>query len=107
MRVIGLGWEVASTHWSNNDKNFTQEELESHLKMIVSKQRSRSIPTKAPVFLSVQEALPQLGTQSPDIVAMDSDRLETNDEFKKQARHKILERELVGFSDRHSNMQPT
>ena len=79
MRVIGLGKEDRSTHWSKNGKAFTPEELVSHLKMIVSKQWSRYMPAKPPVLLPVKEALQQLGTQAPDIVAMDSDLLGTCD----------------------------
>ena len=73
----------------------------------MSKQWSRSIPTKPPVLLPAKKAFPQLGTQVPDVVAMDRDRLETSDEFEQQARCKILEREAVDVSDRYSNMQPT
>ena len=64
MRVIGLGCEDLSTHWYKNGKAFTPEDLASHLKMMASKQRSRSIPTKPPVFLPAQKALPQLETQA-------------------------------------------
>ena len=71
MRVIGLGWEDLITHWSKNGKSFTVEELASYLKMIVSKKRSHSIPTKPPVFLPARKATPQIGTQAPDVVAMD------------------------------------
>ena len=70
MRVIGLGWDDLSTYWSNNGKAFTLEDLASHIKMIVSKQRSRSIPTKPPVLLPAQNALPKLGTQAPDVADM-------------------------------------
>ena len=39
IRVIGLGWEDLSMHWSSNVKAFTLEELAFHLKIMVSKQR--------------------------------------------------------------------
>ena len=51
MRSIVLGWEDLSAHWSRNVKAFTQEELALHLKIIISKQQSHSIPTKLPVLL--------------------------------------------------------
>ena len=70
MRVIGVDWEDLSTHWYKNGKAFTPEDLASHLKMIVSKQRSRSIPIKPPVLLPAQNALPKLGTQAPDVADM-------------------------------------
>ena len=70
MRVIGLVWEYPSTHWSNNGKDFTPEELVSNLNMISPKQRSRSIPIKPPVLLPAQNALPKLGTQAPDVADM-------------------------------------
>ena len=70
MRVIGLGWEDPSTYGSKNGKAFTPEELVSHLKMIVSNQWSRSIPAKLPLLLPAKKAMPQLGTQSPDVVAI-------------------------------------
>ena len=38
---------------------------------------------------------------------MDSDCLETSDEFEHQERRTILEREEVGADYRYSNMQPT
>ena len=57
-RMISLGWEDMITNWYKNGKAFTSEELESHLKMIVSKQRSRSIPTKPPVLISAQNDMP-------------------------------------------------
>ena len=75
--------------------------------MIVSNQQSRSIPSNLPVFIPVKKALPQLGTQAPDVIAMDSDYLETSDECEQQARRIILEREAVGVGDIYSNMQPT
>ena len=78
MRVICLGWEDLSMNWSNNGKAFTPEELAYHLKMIVSKQRSRSIPTKPQFLLLAKKVLPQLGTQAPDVVAMDSSHIETS-----------------------------
>ena len=53
MRVVGLGWEGLSTHCSNNVEAFTPEELALHLKMIVSKQQSRCIPTKLSLLLPV------------------------------------------------------
>ena len=74
--------------------------------MIVSKQRSRSIPTKPSVLLPVQKALPQLSTQEPEFVAMDTARLETSDESEHQERRTRLEREAVGVGDRYSIMQP-
>ena len=63
MRVIGLVWEDLSMHWSKNGNSFTSEELALHLKMIVSNQQSRYIPTKPPVLLLAQKSLPKLGTQ--------------------------------------------
>ena len=72
IRVIGLCWEYLSTHWSNNDKAFTPEDLALHLKMIVSKQQSRSTPTKPRVLLPAQNSLPQLDTQAPEVVAIDA-----------------------------------
>ena len=81
MRVICLGWEELITHWSKNCKAFTLEEFASHLKMIVSKQRSRSIPTKIPVLLPAQKVLQQLVMQAPDVFAMNSTHLETSDYF--------------------------
>ena len=99
-------WEKLSTHCSKNGKAFTIEELAFHIKMIVSKQMSVSIPTNPLVFLPAQKALPQLGTQSPDIVAMDAARLETSDKFEQQARCTILKRKAVGISDRYSNIRP-
>ena len=59
------------------------------------------------MFLPARKALPQLGTHAPGVVAMDTDRLETSDEFDQQARRTRLEREEVGVNDRYSNMQPT
>ena len=79
MRVIGLGWEELSTHWPNNGKAFTLEDIASHLKMINKSNRPRSIPTKPPVLLPVQKALPKLGTQAPDVVSMDADLIEIRD----------------------------
>ena len=107
MEVIVLGWEDLNTHWSKNVKALTPEDLVLHLKIIVSKQWSRSIPTKPPVLFPVQKALTQLGTQSSDVVAMDTSHVENSDEFEQQARLTILEREAVGVGDRYSNMQPT
>ena len=107
MRVIGLVWEYPSTHWYNNGKDFTPEELVSNLNMISPKQRSRSIPIKPRVLLPVRKALPQIDTQETDVVAIDAARLENIDEFEQQARRKVLEREAVGFRNRYYNMQPT
>ena len=78
---------------SNNGKAFNPEELAYNFKMLVSKQWSRSIPTKPPVLLPAQKVLPQIGMQAPDIVTMDADCLGTSDEFEHQTRHTILERE--------------
>ena len=58
------------------------EYLKSYFKMMVSKQWSRSIPTKPPVLLPVQKALPQIGTQVQEVVAMNISCLETSDEFE-------------------------
>ena len=74
---------------------------------MVSNQRSHSIPTKLPVLLPARKVLLQLVTQAPDVVAMDGARLETSDEFEKQARRTIFDRGLVGIGYRYSNMQPT
>ena len=90
MRVIGLGWEYLSTQCSKNVNSFTPEELASHIKMIVSKQRSRSTPSKLPFLLPVQKSLPQLSTQEPDIFTMNESHLETNDEFEHHSIRTIL-----------------
>ena len=95
--MIILGWEYLSTHWSKNGKVFTPEDFASHLKMIVSKYQSRSISAKPPVLLPVLKVLPRLGTQSTDVVTMDSALLETSDDFETQARRTILERGAVGI----------
>ena len=81
MRVIGLVWEDLSTHWSNNGKAFTLEEIASHLKMIVSNQRSRFIPTNPSVLLPALKMLLQLGTQAQDDISVDTARIETSDKF--------------------------
>ena len=107
MGVILLGWEDLSTQWYKNGKAFTPEELTLYLKMIVSKQWSRSIPTNPPVLLPAKHSLPQLGTQALDVVAMDAARLETSDKFEHQARHTRLDMEAVGVGDIYSNMYPT
>ena len=78
MGVIGLGWGDLSTHWSNNRKAFTPEDLDWNIKTIVSKQRQCYIPTKPPMLLLEQKALLKLVTQETDIVAMDADHLETS-----------------------------
>ena len=70
-----MDWEYLSKKWYKNAKAFNPEDPTLHLKMIVSKQWSRSIPTKPPVFLPAKKALPQLRTQSPDIVAIEADSL--------------------------------
>ena len=67
-------------HWSNNGKAFTPEELALHLKIIVSKQQTHSIPTKPPLLPPAQKALSQLFTQASYVVAMDAAFLETIDE---------------------------
>ena len=90
MGVIGLGWENLRMHCSKNGKSFTLEELASHLKMIVSNQRSWSILSKPLVLLPAQKALPQLGTQAPDFFTMDASCLDPSDEFEKQSRRTIL-----------------
>ena len=51
MRVIGLVWEDLSTLCSTNRKYFNQDEVASHLKIMVSKQWSRSIPTNPSVLI--------------------------------------------------------
>ena len=107
MRVIGFSWEDLGTHWSKNGKAFTPEDLALHLKMIISKQWSLSIPTKPPVLLLVKKALPQLGTQAPDVVAVDAACLETSDKFEQQSRRTRLHREAGGSRERYYNMQPT
>ena len=84
VRVIGLGCKYLSTHWSKNIKAFTKEELTSHIKMIVSNQRSHSVPTKPSVLLPAKKSLLQIGTQAPDIVVMDAFFLETSDKFEHQ-----------------------
>ena len=99
-----MGWEDLSTHWYKNYKAFTPEELTSHLKIIVSKQCSRSVPTKTPVLIPVQKALLQIVKKAPDVVSMDAARIETSDEFEQQARRTRLEREAVDIVGRYSNM---
>ena len=59
------------------------------------------------MFLHIQKALLQIGTQAPDVVAMDAARLETSDKFEHQARHTRLDMEAVGVGDIYSNMYPT
>ena len=105
--MIGLGWEDLITYWSKNDKAFTPEDLASHIKMIVSEQRSRSIPTNPPVLPPSQKALKQLVTQVPEFVVVDAAFLETIDEFDQQERRTRLEREAVGVGNIYSNMKPT
>ena len=67
-RVIGLGWEDLIMHWSNNFKSFTPEDIALHLKVILSNQWSRSIQTNPPLFIPAKKALPQLGTQVPNVL---------------------------------------
>ena len=105
--MIDLVLEYLSTYWSNNVKAFTPEDIVSHLKMIVAKQWSRSIPTNPPVLLPAKHSLPQLGTQALDVVAMDAARLETSDEFEQQSRCTRLERDKFGVGYRYYKMWPT
>ena len=59
------------------------------------------------MFPSAQKALPQIGTQAPEVVSIDTSCVETSDELDQQARRTILERDSVGISDRYSNIRHT
>ena len=64
MRVLGLGWKDLATLWSKNGKEFTPNQLTTHLKNNVSHQRTRVIPGKPLVELPKRKILPSLGTKT-------------------------------------------
>jgi len=96
IRVIGFGWKDLSTPWSKNGVAYTPAELASHLKMMLSKQRSRQIPEKPPVLLPQRKSVPLLGTQAPDVMAIDEARKKDEEEFEEKARRVQKELEAVG-----------
>ena len=49
IRVDGLGWSDLSAAWSRDGVPFTPAELMVHLKMLITEQEKRQIPTKPPV----------------------------------------------------------
>ena len=59
------------------------------------------------MLIHVRKALPQIGTQEPDVVTMDTAYLETSGEFDHQERHTRLEREAFVVSNIYYNIQLT
>jgi hypothetical protein len=106
MRVLGLGWSDLATPWSKNGKAFSTAQLATHLKLIISKQRTRHIPEKPPANLPTRKVLPNLGTVTADVIDIDMANLECSDEFENKARTTKQEREAAGVGDRFALMQP-
>ena len=58
MRALGLGWNCIATPWSRDSKELTPDQLTSHLKKIISYQRTRRIPKHPPVKFPTRKSIP-------------------------------------------------
>ena len=107
MRVLGLGWEDLHHPWSKDGKEFSVDDLASHLKdKIIPKEGRETIPEQPPVKTLQRKALPILGTLSPDVAKLDSMTAEKEKEIRGKAEKLRDERELCGIGDRWLEMQP-
>ena len=107
MRVLGLGWKDLATPWSKNGKEFTPNQLTTHLKNIISHQRTRVIPGKPPVELPKRKIIPSLGTKTGTVSRIEQRYENQTEKFETDGQNLRVERELAGFGDRYGNMQPS
>ena len=106
MRVLGLGWEDCHHAWSHGGTDYTPKELADHPKDgIIKKHKGHTIPTKPPVNLPTRKDLPILGSLSPDIIRLDTEKAKEEIELMEAAEKLMKEFEETGFGDRIADMQ--
>ena len=89
---------------TKDGKAFSVAYLSAHLKKIIAERRS--IPAKPPVPTLTRKALPRLGAQSSDVVALDQKQAADNDAFEAESRRELAERERQGIGDLAGECQP-
>ena len=77
IHYLGLGWIEAHHPWSKNKHVFTSSELLEHLvKVVITLEISKSIPTHPPVELPKRPDELTLGTKSAGLIDLDNFLLE-------------------------------
>ena len=112
MRVDGLGWADLSTPWSKEGKAFSVAYLAAHLKKIIADRRPipamilrvRVAQAVSPTL--TRKALPTLGAQSSDVLALDQKQAADNDAFEAESRRVLAHREAHGIGDLAGECQP-
>ena len=94
IRVLGLGWEDCHHPWSHGGKDYTPEELATHLKEeIIKKHKSRVVPKKPKVKVPTRKVLPVVGTLTHDVLVMDANKAAQELQILNEAEEMLLKLE--------------
>jgi hypothetical protein len=105
IRVVGLGWSDLHVPWSKGGEAFGSAHLLTELKTIIAEQRTRQVPTKAPVPRMERKALPLLGSPTQDLKDLDQRVADDDEAFATAARVEKARREAAGVGDSFENRQ--
>ena len=106
IRVVGFGWTDLHTPWSKKGEPFKAAYLLAHLAKVIDEQAERTIPAQPPVPLSQRKELPQLGTATLDVLALNAKAEQESGDFEAAARAEKARREAEGIGDAYENKQP-
>ena len=103
---LGLGWAEAHHPWSKNKHVFTSSELLEHLvKVVITLEISKSIPTHPPVELPKRPDGLTLGKKSAGLIDLDNSLLEKEHAVQISAMKERDRLESNGLGDQLSEMQ--
>ena len=106
IRTLGLGWMQAHHPWSKNGKVYSATHLLINLcSVVIPLAKELIVPDDAPVKLSTAPDLCTLGTLSAIGEELETKRLETVTEFKREGREERDRRENEGLGDRWGEKQ--
>ena len=108
MRSKGFGWEWAHHAWSKDGHTYSTKELSNHLRWVIRQQLKRKLdaPTEPKTNVPQRMTLSILGTQTDDVLELDSKYMEDEEKFKINAAKLAKEREASGETSIYSRMQP-
>ena len=85
--------------WSKNGKEFTLNQLLTHLKNIISKQRNCVISGKPPVALPKMKILPSWGGKTGTVSRIEQIYDSNTEKFETDGQNLRVERELADFGN--------
>ena len=107
MGVIGFGWKDLHVPWSENERDFSAEELRDKLiNIIIAAEANRDVHSVPPVKLPPQKKMQQLGTQSKDVALLEARKDKEKEAFVEGANELREKMEEGSIVDRYKKKQP-